>query len=71
MILQADNDTESSKVTLAIVITNFNMQTSNLAFSNLSCSTEPYMFKGGLKKAIYKQDEWMKIHKKTYLERTF
>lgn len=38
MILQADNDTESSKVTLAIVITNFNMQTSNLAFSNLSCS---------------------------------
>lgn len=52
MILQ----TESSKVTLAIVISIFNMQTSNLIFSNLSCSTEPYMFKGGLKKAIYKQD---------------
>lgn len=52
MILQ----TESSKVTLAIVISIFNMQTSNLIFSNLSCSTEPYIFKGGLKKAIYKQD---------------
>lgn len=66
MILQIDD----TKVTLAIVITIFNMQIlhlSNLAFSNSSCTTEPYVLQ--CLREVSRKPHANK--KKTYLERTF